>query len=202
MLFRKSVHPLLTWQYLNFSLTRLVHICIFIQYVYSQQDAFSTVFTRVMDAQQKREARLSCRRERERRNRASESAIAALQVSKCSTCLQRFPGLNVKPVFPDSDDTECVCHRISTSPRPTPLATTWILVLCHLNYRYMYMYVNARILVCDKNGTSHNLTLFNEVIFDLLEGIQGDNIKQRLMQVEETKFYVNNRGIAYSVKKV
>ena len=72
--FHKSVHPLLTRQYLNFSLTRLVRICTFIQYVYSQQDAFSTVFARVMDAQQKREARLSRRRERERRNRASQSA--------------------------------------------------------------------------------------------------------------------------------
>ena len=70
---RKSVHPLLTRQYLNFSLTRLVRICTFIQYVYSKQDAFSTIFARVMDAQQKREARLSRRRERERRNRASES---------------------------------------------------------------------------------------------------------------------------------
>ena len=72
--FRKSVHPLLMRQYLNFSLTRLVRICTFIQYVYSQQDAFSTVFARVMDAQKKRETRLSRRRERERRNRASESA--------------------------------------------------------------------------------------------------------------------------------
>ena len=61
---------------------------------------------------------------------------------------------------------------------------------------------NACILVCDKNGTSHNLTLFNEVIFDLLEGIQGDNIKQRLMQVEETKFYVNKRHSLLSRKGV
>ena len=61
---------------------------------------------------------------------------------------------------------------------------------------------NACILVCDKNSTSHNLTLFNEVIFDLLEGIQGDNIKQRLMQVEETKFYVNKRHSLLSKKGV
>ena len=44
--------------------------------MYSQQDAFSTVFARVMDAQQKREVRLIRRRERERRNRASETESA------------------------------------------------------------------------------------------------------------------------------
>ena len=70
---------------------------------------------------------------------------------------------------------------------------------CGLTVKKALKCVNARILVCDKNSTSHNLTLFHEVIFDLLEGIQGDNIKQRLLQVEETKFYVNNRGIVYSV---
>ena len=39
------------------------------------------------------------------------SKIEALEMSKCITCLERFPALNVKAVSPDSVDTECVCCR-------------------------------------------------------------------------------------------
>ena len=42
------------------------------------------------------------------------SHLAALQVSKCITCLGKFPGLNVRTVSLDSNDTECVrCITIS-----------------------------------------------------------------------------------------
>ena len=36
------------------------------------------------------------------------SHLAALQVSKCITYLENFPGLNVRTLPPDSSDTECV----------------------------------------------------------------------------------------------
>ncbi len=74
------------------------------------------------------------------------SRIAALQVSKCSTCLERFPGLNVKPVFPDSDNTECVCCRQdkhipktyssgnNMDPGPVPSE-----LQVHIQNTYMYM---------------------------------------------------------------
>ena len=46
------------------------------------------------------------------------SHLAALQVSKCITCLEEFPGLNVRTVSPDSNDTECVrCIRDKHIPK-------------------------------------------------------------------------------------
>ena len=73
--------------------------------------------------------------------------IAVLQVSKCSTCLERFPGLNVKPVFPDSDDTECVrCRQDKHIPKtyssgnnmdPGPVPSE---LQVHIQSTYMYMY--------------------------------------------------------------
>ena len=39
------------------------------------------------------------------------SRLGSLQVTKCVTCLERFPGLNVTVVAPDSNDAECVCCR-------------------------------------------------------------------------------------------
>ena len=46
------------------------------------------------------------------------SHLAALQVSKCITCLENFPGLNVRTVLPDSSDTECVrCRRDKHIPK-------------------------------------------------------------------------------------
>ena len=35
------------------------------------------------------------------------SKLAALQVSKCVTCLESFPALSVKAISPDSNSTEC-----------------------------------------------------------------------------------------------
>ena len=35
------------------------------------------------------------------------SKIAALEMSKCITCLEKFPALNVKAVSPHNEDTEC-----------------------------------------------------------------------------------------------
>ena len=32
-------------------------------------------------------------------------------MSKCITCLERFPAVNVKVVSPDSEATECVHYR-------------------------------------------------------------------------------------------
>ena len=42
------------------------------------------------------------------------SHLAALQVSKCITCL---PGLNVRTVSPDSNDTECEMHSRQVYPQ-------------------------------------------------------------------------------------
>ena len=63
-------------------------------------------------------ARCEQDRESHRRQREEQSVhtkianfhshLAALQVSQCITCLEEFPGLNVRTVSPDSNDTECV----------------------------------------------------------------------------------------------
>ena len=46
------------------------------------------------------------------------SKIAALEMSKCITCLERFPALNVKADSPDSEDTECVhCRQDEHIPK-------------------------------------------------------------------------------------
>ena len=142
--FRKSVHPLLTRQYLNFSCFD-VYVHSFSTCIHRQQDAFSTVFARVMDAQQKGEARLSRRRERERRNRASESAEQ--RQARLFHLLREVSGLNVKPVFPDSDDTECVrCRQDKHIPKtyssgnnmdPGPVPSE---LQVHIQSTYIYMY--------------------------------------------------------------
>ena len=47
--------------------------------------------------------------------------ILALQFSKCITYLEKFPGLNVRTVSPDSNDTECVrCIRDKRIPKLYP----------------------------------------------------------------------------------
>ena len=46
------------------------------------------------------------------------SKIAALEMPKCITCLERFPALNVKAISPDSEDTECVrCRQDKHIPK-------------------------------------------------------------------------------------
>ena len=46
------------------------------------------------------------------------SHLAALQVSKCITCLEKFPGLNVRTLPPDNSDTECVrCSQDKHIPK-------------------------------------------------------------------------------------
>ena len=67
--------------------------------------------------------RESHRRRRERQSVHTKmvnfhSHLAALQVSKYITCLEKFPGLNVRTVSPDSSDTECVrCSRDKHIPK-------------------------------------------------------------------------------------
>ena len=46
------------------------------------------------------------------------SKIAALEMSKRITCLERFPALNVKADSPDSENTECVrCRQDKHIPK-------------------------------------------------------------------------------------
>ena len=46
------------------------------------------------------------------------SELASLSVSKCITCLEKFPGLSVAVVSPDTDSTECVrCIRDKHIPK-------------------------------------------------------------------------------------
>ena len=67
--------------------------------------------------------RESHRRQREQQSVRTKmvnfhSRLAALQVSKCITCLEKFPGLNVRTLPPDSSDTECVrCSRDKRIPK-------------------------------------------------------------------------------------
>ena len=69
------------------------------------------------------EDRESHRRRREQQSVRTKivnfhSHLAAIQVSKCVTCLEKFPGLNVRTVSPDSNDTECVrCIRDKHIPK-------------------------------------------------------------------------------------
>ena len=73
-------------------------------------------------------ARCEQDRESHRRRREQQSVctkivnfhshLAALHVSKCITCLENFPGLNVRTVSPDSCDTECVrCSQDKHIPK-------------------------------------------------------------------------------------
>jgi len=53
-----------------------------------------------------------------------------------------------------------------------------------------------------KDGKNHNLMLFSDVIWSMIDDVDGDDVKQKLMQVEAMKFYVDNRDIIYSAKKL
>ena len=73
------------------------------------------------------ETAMRCGQDREsyRRQRKQHSVrakiILALQFSKCITYLEKFPGLNVRTVSPDSNDTECVrCIRDKHIPKLYP----------------------------------------------------------------------------------
>ena len=39
-------------------------------------------------------------------------SLAALQVPECIVCLERFPGLAVRTISPDSNDSECTHCRL------------------------------------------------------------------------------------------
>ena len=79
------------------------------------------------------------------------SKLASLTVSKCITCLERFPGLTVAIVSPDS--TECVrCRRDNTSPRsannmnPGPVPPE--LMVCEKNIMCEAFIMNASVQEC------------------------------------------------------
>ena len=70
--------------------------------------------------------------------------------------------------------------------------------------------VTARVVVSGKDGKNHNLMLFSDVIWSMMslemregkDDVDGDDVKQKLMQVEAMKFYVDNRDIVYLAKKL
>ena len=67
--------------------------------------------------------------------------------------------------------------------------------------------VTARVVVSGKDGKNHNLILFSDVIWSMMmregkDDVDGDDVKQKLMQVEAMKFYVDNRDIVYLAKKL
>ena len=96
--------------------------------------------------------------------RTFHSKLAALQASKCITCSERFPGLSVTTVSPNTDDTECLrCRRDKYIPKlyasannmnPGPVPPE-LLVMSNLKSAcsmYIYIHISWTIIVYPATG--------------------------------------------------
>lgn len=59
--------------------------------------------------------------------------------------------------------------------------------------------ITARVAVTDGNGRAHNLTLFNDAITTLVEGVDGEgDVKHKMLQATE---HILMLGISFRLKK-
>ena len=60
----------------------------------------------------------------------------------------------------------------------------------------------SKVTVSDRNGEAHIFTMFDSVIANVIEGVNGVDIKMKLLCAPAFRFDINKGDVVYSVKKL
>ena len=60
----------------------------------------------------------------------------------------------------------------------------------------------ARVVVSDQGGREYTLTMFDSVIANIIEGVNGADIKRKLLRAPAHRFNIDKGDVVYSVKKL
>ena len=60
----------------------------------------------------------------------------------------------------------------------------------------------VKVVVCEQDGKQHVVTIFEEVLVQIVDGVSGDSTTMKLLNAPTHKFLVDNRDIVYSAQKL
>ena len=62
--------------------------------------------------------------------------------------------------------------------------------------------MTAKVIVSTVDGKSHVLTMFDEVVTSLIDGVSGESLDLKLLAVPVKRFHVDRKDVVYSVSNV
>ena len=60
----------------------------------------------------------------------------------------------------------------------------------------------AQVSMDGNDGKRYTLTMFNNIITEIVDGVSGSDLRRRLMSAPVMRFSVDNGDVVYSVKKL
>ena len=58
-----------------------------------------------------------------------------------------------------------------------------------------------KVIISGDDGVEHTVTMFNEIIVKLIDGVTGDGLAMKLLMAERHQFTFDSRNVVLLVKK-